>query len=236
MAFIRTYYEEKLSGLIIPIWFSSIKQLDYETDESIYLAVKLTKSESEKRNPYDYAFFELPVKACGRFVRLPDSDGRNYLMYLDDVVRCCLPFIFRGLGFDQFEAYAFKFTRDAEMEIDNDLRAGVLQRISKGVKSRKRGEPLRIIYDEEMPKDLSRRVLDRLVFDRLDTVLRGGRHHNHKDLMKFPDCGRKDLKYPEWKPIRKAVKVSSADSAIIRQKMSGRDEPSNLRVAISLAR
>ena len=204
MAFIRTYYEEKLSGLIIPIWFSSIKQLDYETDESIYLAVKLTKSESEKRNPHDYAFFELPVKACGRFVRLPDSDGRNYLMYLDDVVRCCLPLIFRGLGFDQFEAYAFKFTRDAEMEIDNDLRAGVLQRISKGVKSRKRGEPLRIIYDEEMPKDLSRRVLDRLVFDRLDTVLRGGRHHNHKDLMKFPDCGRKDLKYPEWKPIRKA--------------------------------
>ena len=203
MAFIRSYYEEKLSGLIIPIWFSSIKRLDYETDESIYLAVRLTKDSATKK-VYDYAYLELPVGACGRFVRLPDCDGKNYLMYLDDVVRCCLPFIFRGLGFSGFEAYAFKFTRDAEMEIDNDLRSGTLQRISKGVKSRKRGEPLRIIYDGLMPKDLSRRVIGRLVLDKLDTVLSGGRYHNHKDLMKFPDCGRKDLKYPEWKPIRKA--------------------------------
>ena len=91
MAFIRAYYEEKLSGLIIPVWFSSIKQLDYETDESIYLAVRLTKYGAEKRVTNDYAFLELPVKACGRFVRLPDCDGKNYLMYLDDVVRCCLP-------------------------------------------------------------------------------------------------------------------------------------------------
>ena len=212
MAFIRSYYEEKLSGLIIPIWFSSIKRLDYETDESIYLAVRLTKDSATKK-VYDYAYLELPVGACGRFVRLPDCDGKNYLMYLDDVVRCCLPFIFRGLGFSGFEAYAFKFTRDAEMEIDNDLRSGTLQRISKGVKSRKRGEPLRIIYDGLMPKDLSRRVIGRLVLDKLDTVLSGGRYHNHKDLMKFPDCGRYDLKYPKWKPIRKAD-IEQEDSVL----------------------
>ena len=75
-------------------------------------------------------------------------------MYLEDVIRCCLPLVFEGLGYTDFEAYAFKFTRDAEMEIDNDLRTGTLQKISKGVKSRKRGEPLRVIYDGRMPKDL----------------------------------------------------------------------------------
>ncbi len=212
MKFIRSYYEEKLSGLIIPIWFSAIKRLDYETDESIYLAVRMAKK-TTARAGYGYAYIELPVGSCGRFVRLPDCEGRHYLMYLDDVVRCCLPFVFRGLGVSDFEAYAFKFTRDAEMEIDNDLRSGVLQRISKGVKSRKRGEPLRIIYDGLMPKDLARRVVGRLVLDKLDTVMSGGRYHNHKDLMKFPDCGRDDLKYPKWKPIRK-IDIEREDSVL----------------------
>ena len=176
--------------------------MDYENDENIYLAVKVSKNGNKPMA--DYAFLELPVNICGRFVQLPDHENKSYLMYLDDVIRCCLPLVFEGLGYDKYEAYAFKFTRDAEMEIDNDLRTGTLQKISKGVKSRKKGEPLRVIYDNNMPKDLLKRVLKKLELDSLDTVIESGRYQNHKDLMKFPDCGRKDLKYPEWKPIRKA--------------------------------
>lgn len=96
----------------MPVWFSAIKLLDCENDENIYLAVKVSKNGS-KPSP-DYAFLELPVNICGRFVQLPDHDNKSYLMYLDDVIRCCLPLVFEGLGYDKFEAYAFKFTRDAE--------------------------------------------------------------------------------------------------------------------------
>lgn len=202
LEYIRSYYKEKLNGFIVPVWFSAVKTLDSETDENIYLAVKLQKKNGSKVIA-DYAFLELPVGLCGRFVRLPDCDGKSYMMYLDDVVRCCLPIVFEGLEFTDYEAYAFKFTRDAEMEIDNDLRTGTLQKISKGVKSRKRGEPLRVIYDGDMPKDLMKRVLNKLDVDSWDTILSGGRYQNHKDLMKFPDCGRKNLKYPAWTPIMK---------------------------------
>ena len=202
LEYIRSYYKEKLNGFIVPVWFSAVKTLDSETDENIYLAVRLQKKNGSKVIT-DYAFLELPVGLCGRFVRLPDSDGKSYMMYLDDVVRCCLPIVFEGLEFADYEAYAFKFTRDAEMEIDNDLRTGTLQKISKGVKSRKRGEPLRVIYDGDMPKDLMKRVLNKLDVDSWDTILSGGRYQNHKDLMKFPDCGRKNLKYPAWTPIMK---------------------------------
>ena len=45
--------------------------------------------------------------------------------------------------------------------------------------------------------------MNKLNLDKLDTVLGGGKYHNHKDLMRFPDCGRKDLKYPEWTPVLK---------------------------------
>lgn len=208
--YIRNYFYKHLNGLVIPVWFSAIKQFDIENDENIYLAVRVHKNGADKKK-FEYAFLELPVSICGRFVTLPERDGKCFLMYLDDVIRVCLPLIFCGQDYDLFEAYSFKFTRDAEMEIDNDLRNGMLQKISKGVKSRKRGEPLRVVYDAAMPKGLLKQVMNALSLDKLDTVLAGGRYHNHKDLMKFPDCGRKDLKYPAWDPI---VKKELADPQV----------------------
>ena len=198
--FVRQFYRQRLSGFVSPVWLSTVRQLTDETDENIYLAVKM---QAEGRKSFDYALIALPVAECGRFVRLPDKEGRNYLMYLDDVIRYCLPMIFSGLNYVFFKAYAFKFTKDAEMEIDNDLRNGMLQKISKGVKSRKKGDALRVIYDADMPRDVLKRVMNKLNLDKLDTVLGGGRYHNHKDLMSFPDCGRKDLKYPAWEPVIK---------------------------------
>lgn len=199
-AFVLKYYHDKLNGNISPLWLHQIKHLDNETDESIYLAVKMRRTTVKQEKAF--AIIELPVAYTGRFLRLPDKDGCSYLMYLDDVIRFCLPSIFAGTGHDKYEAYSFKFTKDAEMEIDNDPRAGILQKISRGVKSRKRGEPLRVIYDSTMPKDLQKCLMGKLGIDKLDTVQPGGKYHNHKDLMKFPDCGRTDLKYPAWPPIQ----------------------------------
>ena len=208
--FVSDFFRRQFSGFVSPVWLSAVKQLTEATDENIYLAVKMQVSEARKVSATrklpsrtDYALIELPVSVCGRFIRLPDREERSYLMYLDDVIRFCLPMIFSGMEYDCFEAYAFKFTKDAEIEIDNDLRNGTLQKISKAVKSRKKGDALRVIYDAEMPKDLLKRVMNRLNLDKLDTVLGGGRYHNHKDLMAFPDCGRCDLKYPRWLPILK---------------------------------
>nr|WP_320059824.1 RNA degradosome polyphosphate kinase [uncultured Bacteroides sp.] len=212
--FVRNFFRRQLSGFVSPIWFSAVKQLAEATDENIYLAIKMqvkkSSEEAEKKKAVrlrvrrpEYALIELPVSTCGRFVRLPESKEGSSLMYLDDIIRFCLPMIFFGMGYNHFEAYAFKFTKDAEMEIDNDLRNGRLQKISKAVKSRKRGDALRVIYDGKMPRDLLSRIMKRLNLDKSDTMQSGGRYHNHKDLMSFPDCGRKDLKYPAWVPILK---------------------------------
>lgn len=203
--FITSFYRNKLNGSTNPLFLnSSTRQLDDQTDEDIYLAIRLLRKDEEgKTKEKDYAVIELPTAEFGRFVRLPDNDGKTYLMFIDDVIRYCLPMIFVGMNYTDYEAYTFKFTKDAEMEIDSDLRTGVLQKISKGVKSRKRGEPIRFVYDEEIPKDLLKKLTARLNVDKNDTRVAGGRYHNFKDLMKFPDCGRTDLKYPAWPPIFK---------------------------------
>lgn len=200
-AFVRRFYYKQLDGYIAPVWFSALKDLNNEPDDCIYLAVKMRK-QTDKTHP-EYALLQLPVNLVGRFVQLPSRGNQHFIMYIDDVVRCTLPLIFAGLNYTIFEAYAFKFTKDAEMEIDNDLRNGLLQKISKGVKSRKCGQAMRVIYDAHMPKDVLKRVLGKLNIDKLDTELASGRYQNHRDLMKFPDCGRTDLKYPQWTPILK---------------------------------
>ena len=204
LKFIHSFYREKIEGLVMPVWFSSVSHLDYESDASIYMAVKANRMNSVGNEVSEYAYFELPVQACGRFIRLPDKDGGIYIMYLDDIVRCSLTKIFHGLGFSSFEAFAFKFTRDAEMEIDDDRRSGLMQKISKGLKSRKKGEPLRVVYDADMPGELLRKILNKLDIDKNDTVLEGGRYQNHKDLMKFPDCGRTDLRFAPMPSIVRA--------------------------------
>lgn len=219
-AFIDSFYRNKLSGSTNPVFLNGPRPLDDQTDEDIYLAIRLLrKDETGKVRSKDYAVIELPTEEFGRFIQLPDSEGKTYLMFLDDVIRYCLPMIFVGMKYTDYEAYTYKFTKDAEMEIDSDLRTGVLQKISKGVKSRKKGEPIRFVYDEQMPKDLLKKLVDRLNIDKNDTRVAGGRYHNFKDLMKFPVCGRNDLRYPVWEPILKP-ELNGTESllAIIRRK------------------
>lgn len=211
------FYREKLIGRISPIWFENLHDFDKEADENIYMIVRM-KKEGFKSH---YALFPLPVDAVGRWFVLNGKDADNHnVMYLDDVVRVCLPLVFPGHQFDSFEAWTFKFTRDAEMDIDNDLREGFMQKIQRGVKSRKMGNPVRIVYDESMPNGALRRIKSLLgEGDRLDTAVAGGRYQNHRDFMSFPDCGRKGLKYPMWKPVLSS-KLHNAESIfkVVREK------------------
>lgn len=218
--FIISFYRNQLNGSTNPLFLNNSCSLGDQTDEDIYLAVRLIRrDDGGKIKEKDYAIIPLPTGELGRFICLPASEGRIFLMFLDDVIRYCLPLIFVGTNYTDYEAYTFKFTKDAEMEMDSDLRTGVLQKISKGVKSRKKGEPLRFVYDEEMPKDLLKKLTHLLNVDKNDTRVAGRRYHNFKDLMKFPDCGRKDLKYPAWPPLFKP-ELNGMESllTLIRQK------------------
>ncbi len=204
-AFVESYYRQHIMGRISPMWIDEIKHFDNEGDDTIYFIVRLIR----KSGKAHYALMPLPIDSCGRWVgSLPTSPQEesetkeNYVMYLDDVVRTCLHMTFPGIDYEKLEAWSFKFTRDAEMEIDNDLRNGLMQKVQKGVKSRKAGTPLRMVYDENMPEGALRHIKKILNGGRkTDTAIKGGRYQNHKDFMKFPDCGRKDLKYPRWTPI-----------------------------------
>lgn len=189
------FYVEKLNGSTNPVFIRNDMDLSKQRDEDIYLAVCLSEIVENKTINRDYAVIRLPVEEYGRFVKLSERDGTNYIMFLDDVIRFCLPYIFKGVNYNSFQAYTFKFTKDAEMEFDSDISKSVLQKVSKAIRKRKLGEAIRFVYDSNMPKTLLRRLMKYVFVNEKDTILPAGRYHNLKDLMSFPDCGRNELKY-----------------------------------------
>ena len=198
--YLHGFFLDKLNGSINPIWLSEIDDFSSLEDNRIYLIVEKTEDKSGKKK---YAIIKVPDRLFGRWVKVPSSEGFDNIMYLDDVIRYCLPLVFLGFKESSYRAFSFKFTKDAEMEMDNDADFGTMEKIALGVNSRKRGEAVRIIYDSDMPKDMVKKMRERLKTKELDTSLAGGRYQNHKDLMSFPDCGQKDLKYQPWSSIMK---------------------------------
>lgn len=204
--FLDQFFYDKLNGSINPIWLSAIDDLSSLEDNRIYLIVEKTELASGKKKQ---AVIKVPDRVYGRWVKVPSSDGYDNIMYLDDVIRYCLPLVFIGYKESKFRAFSFKFTKDAEMEMDNDADFGTMEKIALGVNSRKKGEAVRILYDKEMPKEIVKKIRLRLNTKELDTSLAGGRYQNHKDLMSFPDCGHKELKYEKWAPIMKPEFLSN---------------------------
>ena len=204
--FLSQFFYDKLNGSVNPIWLSEIEDLTVLEDNRIYLIVEKCEKKDNKKK---YAIVKVPDRIYGRWVKIPSSDGFDNIMYLDDVIRYCLPLVFLGFKESTYRAYSFKFTKDAEMEMDNDADFGTMEKIALGVNSRKKGDAVRVIYDHEMPREMQQKLRDRLNTKELDASLAGGRYQNHKDLMSFPDCGRKDLKYDKWTPIMKPEFISN---------------------------
>ena len=194
--FVRKWFRQTLAGFVNPQWLKAAKDLYNYNDESIYLAIDL-----ERNGESDYAILDLPAQQVGRFLQLHSDDDAVRLIYIDDVVRICLPLLFPGLDYDRYSAYSFKFTRDAEMEIDDDLHIGRLQKVANAVNNRRKGPAMRVIYDREMPQQLLNKILHHLKVDAMDTLQPSGRYHNHKDFMTLPDFGRTDLTYAPMPPL-----------------------------------
>ena len=205
-AFLRNFFYEELNGSVNPIWLSQVDEITTLEDNRIYLLVDKREEGSDKSK---YAIVKVPDRTYGRWIKIPSSDGCANIMYLDDVVRFCLPYVFIGMKKSSYTAYSFKFTKDAEMEIDNESDYGTMEKIAAGVNSRKRGEAVRIVYDAAMPKEIVKKIRERLNVKELDTALAGGRYQNHKDHMSFPDCGHTELRYPKWRHLMKPEFLST---------------------------
>ena len=192
---VRHYFRNTVRQYLFPIMLDRFRNFSNLHDNSIYLVIDLT----HRHNPTEenLALIEVPTRHLSRFFVLPqDESEKNRVMFLEDVIRYCLSEIFSVVGFTEYRAYTIKFTRDAELDIDNDISKSFLETISEGIKSRKYGETVRFVYDGEIPRSVLASILKKFGIKKRDSLEKGGRYHNSKDLMFFPrNVGSKKLMY-----------------------------------------
>ncbi len=183
--FIRNYYDEEISPNVIPLMIESIPTFPNLNDRSIYLAVVMWKRESPMKKKY--AIIEIP-RVIERFIKLPSpKPDESHIMLLEDAIRVNLPEIFSYFGYDQYNSAIFKVTRDAEIDIDNDISTSIIQKIEKGLKNRKKGKTVRFVYDREMDPGLLEFLIRKLNLSKKDNLIPGGRIHNFRNFMDFPE-------------------------------------------------
>ena len=195
--FVVAYFHDKVLSAISPIMFSNVDKFPYLEDRAIYLATKLTRANKN----FEYAIVDIPVSVVPRFIRLPDIEDKKYIILLDDIIRFNIREVFAIFKYEKYETYTIKLTRDAELDIDNDLTKSFLEKISKGVTRRRSGQPVRFVYDQDIPKDLFNYLMKKLELTGEDNLIPSGRYHNFKDFMSFPNVGRKDIEYVPALPV-----------------------------------
>jgi polyphosphate kinase len=183
--FVRDYFEEEVSSDVIPLMIESIPDFPALRDKSIYLAVVMWKKESALKKKY--ALIEVPSRSLGRFSILPSKPEESHIILLEDVIRFNLPDIFSYFGYDQYQSHIFKVTRDAEIDFDEDVSTSIIQKIEKGIKNRRKGKPVRFVYDREMDPGMLEYLIRRLNLTKRDNLIPGGRIHNFKHFMEFPE-------------------------------------------------
>jgi len=183
--FVLDYFNEEIRSNIIPLMIESIQSFPVLSDKSIYLACKLSKK--DKSIPQKFALVSVPARRFPRFIILPSKNNEKHIILLEDIIRFCLPNIFSFFGYDTFSSYIIKVTRDAEIDIDNDVSTSLIQKIEKGLKNRKKGKPVRFVFDKAIDPALLTYLVKRLNLYRKDNLIPGGRIHNFKDFINFPD-------------------------------------------------
>ena len=191
--FVRDYFREEIVSTLFPVMIDDTKPFPFLKDKASYLYLKLESIVNKQKNKF--AIIEIPSKIISRFVVLPKQGNKHFIMLLDDAIRFNTDQIFDVFGFRTVESYNIKLTRDAELDMDNDVSKSMIEKISKSVKARKQGLPVRFVYDAAMPNDMLRYIMKKLGMAKKDNAIPGGRYHNFKDFINFPKLGEKSLTY-----------------------------------------
>ena len=196
--FVKTYFDNEVRHDIIPLMIENLPQLPYLRDKSLYLAIVM----GNRNDAYQqkFALIEVPSRSVGRFIILPSKNGYTTVMLLEDLIEFNLPIIFSHFKFNQFDAHVFKITKDAEIDLDQEIGANFIDKISKGIKNRRKGKPVRFVYEKDMNPEMLEFLIAKLGLNRKSSIIPGGHIHNFRHFMDFPNVIKNDA-YTRPKPF-----------------------------------
>jgi polyphosphate kinase len=194
--FCREYFEDVIRPYLVPIMLENDSPFPQIKDKVIYMALRLAK-----KGKTDFALMEVPSEVK-RFVQLPTPEGTSCIILIDDIIRLCLPKVFEIFEYETTEAYTIKITRDAELDIKEDVSQSLMQKLEDSIRGRKTGNFTRFVFDSGIPEDLFAFLVKKLKLNDSQNLIPGGRYHNFKDFISFPSLKRDDLNYEVLPALR----------------------------------
>jgi polyphosphate kinase len=193
-AFVKNYFRERLLATLVPIMLDESMAFPELRDRAIYFFVKLTKGKKPR-----YALIEIPDN-LSRFLVLPETNNLKFIILLDDIIRYALEDIFFIFDHDTIEAYSIQLTRDAELDLDKEVSEKFIDALSKSLQKRKKGKPMRLLYDTEMPLEMVSYLVTKMGLH-AESLIPGNRYQNFKNFISFPNVGRPELEYTPYPPL-----------------------------------
>lgn len=192
--FVKNYFREKLLATLVPIMLNDTLPLPELRDRAVYFFVKLTTNKKTR-----FALIEFPDN-LSRFVKLPDTNNLKFIILLDDIIRYSLEDIFFIFEHDSIEAYSIQLTRDAELDLDKEVSEKFVDSLAKSLQKRKKGKPMRLLYDSDMPMDMLKYLVSKMGLHG-ESLIPGNRYHNFKNFISFPNVGGPELEYSKYIPL-----------------------------------
>jgi polyphosphate kinase len=180
--FVLDYFHREVRTRLMPLMVNKEGRFADLTDDAIYFAILLKNNVTEKKW---YSLLEIPTEVLPRFIMLPEKNGSRYIIFLDDVIRFGMKELFFIFPFNKLQAYTVKLTKDAELDIADDISESYIDKLSKSLQQRKKGTPVRFVYDRNIPKELLKLLTKKLNLGPGDAMIPGDRYHNFKDFMQF---------------------------------------------------
>ena len=198
--FLKDYFLQYVNPALITIILSQDQSQDLSSNKA-FIVVTLDLDSEDESGEKLHALIEIP-KEIKRFIVLPKGEnGRQYVMMLDDLIRYHFKMIFSFFKYKNIEAHMVKITRDAELDLEEDVSKSYVEKITVSVKDRMISDPVRMVYDKEIDNDTLAFVIKKLKIDSTDSLIPGGKYHHRRDYMNFPSLNRPDLLYSTFPPL-----------------------------------
>jgi len=243
--FVKTYFDNEVRHDIIPLMIENLPQLPYLRDKSLYLAIVM----GNKTDAYQqkFALIEVPSRSVGRFIILPSKNGFTTIMLLEDLIEFNLPIIFSHFKFNQFDAHVFKITKDAEIDLDQEVGLNFIDKISKGIKNRRKGKPVRFVYEKDMNPEMLEFLIKKLGLNHFPNVIKEPNNKRpkpfihpafKKKVMVFDMILQKDIMlhfpYHAYDTVIDMLREAAMDDTVISIKITAYRLASNSKVINAL--
>jgi len=196
--FVRNHFRDKILSNLVPIMIDLDGPFPELKDRRLYFFVRLTKKGAKKSEKF--ALVELPY-SLPRFLVLPETNGLKFIILAEDIIKYCLDDIFYVFNYTTIEAFSIQLTRDAELDIDKNVSDKFIEELKTSLDKRKKGKPMRLLYDTEMPFDMLSVLVSKLKIE-AEGLIPGNRYHRFGDFIAFPNVGAKELEYPSVEPLK----------------------------------